>query len=140
MIKTNGKMTLTFNPEKYTEMLVKYQPKLIKTEAENEQVLTVIEELMHKANRTLEEDELYQLLILLVEKFEQEYYLTGQTANPQSILLFLIEQKAIKKSDLVGVIGSEGVVSEIVSGKRILSKNQAEALAEFFDVSAELFI
>jgi HTH-type transcriptional regulator/antitoxin HigA len=133
-------MTLTFNPEKYTEMLVKYQPKLIKTEVENEQALTVIEELMHKANRTLEEDELYQLLILLVEKFEREYYLTGQTANPQSILLLLIEQKAIKKSDLVDVIGSEGVVSEVVSGKRILSKNQAEALAEFFNVSAELFI
>lgn len=140
MIETSGKMILTFNPEKYQEILVKYQPKLIKTESENEQALAIIEELMHKKNRTPEEDELYQLLILLVEKFEHQYYLSGETANPQSILLLLMEQKGIKQADLVGIIGSKGVVSEVVNGKRNISKNQAKALAEFFHISSELFI
>lgn len=140
MIKTNGKMTLTFNPEKYKEILLKYQPKVIKTEVENEQALAIIEELMHKDNRIPEENELYQLLILLVEKFEREYYLSGETATPQSILLLLMEQKGIKQADLVGIIGSKGVVSEVVNGKRSISKNQAKALAEFFNVSSELFI
>lgn len=140
MIKTSGKMIYTFNPEKYKEVLVRYQPKLIKTEAENEEALTVIEELMHKANLTPEEKELYQLLIVLVEKFEQEYYLTGQIATPQSVLLLLMEEKGIKQGELVGIIGSKGVVSEVVNGKRSISKNQAKALAEFFNVSVELFI
>lgn len=140
MIKTSGKMTLTFDPEKYKEILVKYQPKLITTEAENEQALTVIEELMHKGNRTPEEEELYKLLILLVEKFEQEYYSTGKTAKPQSILSLLMEQKGVKQGDLVGIIGSQGVVSEVVNGKRSISKKQAKALAKFFNVSVELFI
>ncbi|MBR8826778.1 MAG: hypothetical protein DSM107014_02560 [Gomphosphaeria aponina SAG 52.96 = DSM 107014] len=81
MTKISGKMTLTFNPEKYKEVLIKYQPKLIKTEAENEQALAIIEELMHKKHRSPEETELYQLLIILVEKFEQEYYLSGETAR-----------------------------------------------------------
>ncbi len=31
-----GKMTLTLSSKKYSELLVKYQPKLIKTEEENE--------------------------------------------------------------------------------------------------------
>lgn len=133
-------MTLTFDPNKYQQLLVKYQPKIIKTEAENEEALIVIEQLMHKKDRSPEENELYQLLIILVEKFEQEYYHSGEESNPQSLLLFLMEQKGMKQSDLVGVIGSKGVVSEIVNGKRSISKNQAKALAELFKVDFSLFL
>jgi len=133
-------MTLTFNSEKYTELLVKYQPKLIKTEEENQKALAIVEELMHHPNRTPEENELYELLITLIEKFEQEYYTPNQTTTPHSLLLFLMEQKEIKQSDLVGIIGSKGVVSEIVNGKREISKAQAKALGDFFHVDAGLFI
>ncbi|MGB3651979.1 MAG: transcriptional regulator [Rivularia sp. (in: cyanobacteria)] len=133
-------MTLTFNPERYTELLVKYQPKLIKTEEENEKALAIVEELMHRSNRTPEENELYELLITLIEKFEQEYYSPNQKTTPHSLLLFLMEQKEIKQSDLVGVIGSKGVVSEVVNGKREISKTQAKALGDFFHVDAGLFI
>jgi len=140
MIKTSGKMTVIFNSNKYKEILLKYQQKLIKTEEENEQALSIIEDLMHKSNRTPEEDELYQLLVVLVEKFEREYYLNAKISNPHSVLLFLMEQKGIKQNDLVGIIGSKGVVSEVVNGKRSITKTQAEALADFFGISVELFI
>ena len=133
-------MTLTFNPEKYTELLVKYQPKLIKTEEENEKALTIVEELMHRSNRTPEEDELYELLITLIEKFEQDYYNPNQATTPHSMLLFLMEQKGVKQSALVGIIGSKGVVSEVVNGKREISKAQAKALGDLFNVDAGLFI
>lgn len=67
-------MTLTFNPEKYKELLFNYQPKIIRTEVENEKALAIIEELMYKKDRTPDDEELYELLIILIEKFEQEYY------------------------------------------------------------------
>lgn len=135
-------MTLTFNSDKYKQLLEKekYQPKLIKTEAENEQALKIIEELMHKQNRTPEEDELYQLLIILVEKFEQEYYNCGQESTPHSLLLLLMEQKGIKQIDLVGIIGSKEVVSEVVNGTININQAQAKTLAQFFCVDARLFI
>jgi HTH-type transcriptional regulator / antitoxin HigA len=66
-------MTFTFNQEKYQQLLLNYIPKVIKTEKENEKALKIVEELMHK-KRSPEEDELYQLLVTLIEKFEQEYY------------------------------------------------------------------
>ena len=56
-------MTLTFNPDKYKELPSQYQPKTIRTEAENEKALAIVEELMHRRDRTPEEDELYELLI-----------------------------------------------------------------------------
>ena len=79
-------MTLTFNEDKYKELLSQYQPKIIRNEADNEKALTVVEELMHRRDRTPEEDELYELLIALIEKFEQELYAPAATATPHSIL------------------------------------------------------
>jgi HTH-type transcriptional regulator/antitoxin HigA len=46
----------------------------------------------------------------------------------------------LKQSDLLPVFGSKGRVSEVVNGKRDISKEQAKKLAAFFHVSAELFI
>jgi HTH-type transcriptional regulator / antitoxin HigA len=37
------------------------------------------------------------------------------------------------------VFGSQGIVSEVLSGKRSISKAQAKALGEFFKVSPTLF-
>ena len=133
-------MTLTFNSEKYNELLVKYQPKLIKTEEDNEKALAIVEELMHRPNRSPEENELYELLITLIERFEQEYYNPSKVTTPHSLLLFLMEQRDIKQSDLVGIIGSKGVISEVVNGKREISKAQAKALGDYFHVDAGLFI
>ncbi|BAZ17581.1 hypothetical protein NIES4071_94610 [Calothrix sp. NIES-4071] len=125
-------MTLTFNSDKYKELLAKYQPRLIRNEEENEKALAIVEELMHRHDLTPEEDELFDLLITLIEKFEQEYYAPGQSSTPHYMLLFLMEQKDIKQSDLVGVIGSLEIVSEVVNGKREISKAEAKALEYFF--------
>ena len=85
-------MTLTFNPEKYKELLAHHLPKIIRTEEENEKALAIVEELMHRKHRTPEEDELYELLIFLIENFERSFYLQEST-NSHSMLLFLMEQQ-----------------------------------------------
>lgn len=132
-------MILIFNPDKYTELLFQYQPKIIRTEAENEKALAIVEELMHRRDRTPEEDELYELLIALIEKFEQEYYAPGVTATPNSLLLFLMEQRSLKPADLVGIVGSEEEVYGLVNGERDISKEQAVILGSFFYVEPSLF-
>ncbi len=43
-----------------------------------------------------------------------------------------MEARNLRPSELVGVIRSKGAISEVVRGKRAVSKNQAKALAEFF--------
>ena len=42
--------------------------------------------------------------------------------------------------DLIGIIGSSGVVSEVVNGKRTISREQAKSLGKFFKLSPALFI
>jgi len=131
-------MTRNLDKEIYANLLAQYQPKIIETEEENEAALSLAEELEHR-DRTPEEDALLELLVTLIEKFEDEHYQLGGS-TPQSILLHLMEARDLKQEDLIGVIGSRGVVSEVVNGKRGISKAQAKTLGEFFHVSPELFI
>ena len=53
---------------------------------------------------------------------------------------FLLEQRGLTAKDLWPVLGSKSRVSEILSGKRAVSKEQAKALAALFHVGVELFI
>lgn len=138
-IRINGKMTLTSNPSDYAQLLSKYQPKVIETELENDRAIAFASELEHKVNRTPGEDTILELLVTLIDKFENEKYPIPE-GTPYSMLLHLMEANGIKQENLVGVIGSRGVVSEVVNGKRSISKAQAKTLAEFFSVDVGLFI
>jgi HTH-type transcriptional regulator / antitoxin HigA len=139
MIQDFGKMTLTINEKLYGDLLSIAKPRIITTEVENQQVLSQVEKLMAIADRTPEQDQLLDLLVVLIEKFEDEYYPIDD-ASPRDILLHLMEENNLKQADLVGILGSRGVVSEVVNGKRQISKNQAKALSDFFYVDVGLFI
>jgi HTH-type transcriptional regulator / antitoxin HigA len=110
----------------------------IETESENEAAIMLAESLEHR-QRTPEEDALLELLIILIEKFEDAGY-PAPNVEPDRMLLHLMESRNMKQEELVGVIGSRGVVSEIVNGKRSVSKAQAKILGQLFHVSPSLFI
>lgn len=55
-------------------------------------------------------------------------------------MAYLLERRGLSAKDLWPVIGSKGRVSEILSGKREISKEQARMLAEFFGVRMVLFL
>ncbi len=131
-------MIHTINCNIYGDLLAKYQPKPIANEAENEAAIMLAESLEHR-QRTPEEDALLELLIILIEKFEDASY-PVPNVEPNRMLLHLMEARGMKQEELVGVIGSRGVVSEIVNGKRSISKAQAKALGQLFHVSPSLFI
>jgi HTH-type transcriptional regulator / antitoxin HigA len=135
-------MTLTFNREQYTELLIKYQPKIIKTVADYRQALVVVEYFVFKKERTLEELALYDLALMLVKDYESKICPMDdwRTQSPTEMLQYLLESSGRKQSDLVGIIGSSGIVSEVVNGKRSISKSQAKKLGEMFHVSPSLFI
>ena len=56
------------------------------------------------------------------------------------MLLFLMEQSHLEQTDLVGVLGSEQVVLEVIADQSEISKAQARALGDFFHVYPGLFL
>jgi HTH-type transcriptional regulator / antitoxin HigA len=132
-------MTLTFDRNAYGSLLSQYQPKVIQSEAENEAAISLALELEHRANLTTEESALLDLLVTLIEQYEEEHYPIPES-SPLNMLLHLMQSRECKQEELIGVIGSRGVVSEVVNGKRNISKSQARALADYFKVDVGLFI
>lgn len=129
------------NPKKYGQLLARVLPRAIETEKENERALEIVNELMSKGEGylTVEEDMLLNLLVNLIEKFEAEHYHLN-ASTPRGILLELMEARDVQPRDLWEIFGSKGTTSEVLSGKRGISKAHARALADYFDVSTELFI
>jgi HTH-type transcriptional regulator/antitoxin HigA len=68
--------------DRYGNLLTEYQPRIIKTEEENDRFLAIVEDLMHRWSTTdrrssllsPEEDALLDLLVKLIEDFETEHY------------------------------------------------------------------
>ena len=129
---------LTFDKATYSNLLAEIAPKAIETEEEYDRLLAVAERLTFAKNSTPEERVLYKLLVTLIEVYETENY--PIESEPHQILQHIMESSGTRQADLVGIIGSSGVVSEVVNGKRAISKAQAKVLGDYFKISPSLFI
>lgn len=78
------------------------------------------------------------MLSILIEEYENRAHPLPQ-AEPHRMLAYLLEEKNMKPSDLWTIL-PKSRVSEILSGKRGISKTQAKQLAELFRVPVDLFL
>jgi HTH-type transcriptional regulator/antitoxin HigA len=125
---------------RYRRLLSRTMPVVIETEKENERMLAVVEKLMDKGESlSPEEEKLLKLFVRLIEDFEQKYY-HPKGAQPLEILRHLMEARDVKQTHLWEIFGSKGIASEVLNGKRGISKTHARALADYFHVSVDLFI
>lgn len=74
----------------------------------------------------------------LIEEYETDHFIQFG-ADPIDVLKYFMEEKNLTQKDL-SILGSQGVVSEILNGKRELNVRQIKALAEMFRVSPAVFI
>lgn len=81
---------------------------------------------------------LIDILSLMVAAYEQEHFKPIR-AKGVDVLKYLMETHHLKQSDLTE-IGSQGVVSEILNGKRQLNLQQIKKLAKRFHVTPDSFI
>lgn len=123
---------------KYGDLLASTLPKVIKTDEENERLIAELERLDSLPEKTPEQESLAELLTVLIEQFEQKYDLGH--AEPLDALKSLMEDRGLRQRDLIEVFGSSSVASDVLNGKREISKRHAKELAKFFAVPASLFI
>ncbi|WP_333253852.1 transcriptional regulator [Microcoleus sp. B4-D1] len=135
----SGKMIRTFDAKFYTDLLVRYQPKPIANEAENEAAIALACELEHRPMRSLEEELFLELLITLIEKFESENY-PIPAGNAASMLQHLMDARNLEKSDLIPVLGTETEVDKVFVSGRAIEIDEARKLADFFQVDISFFL
>ena len=133
--------TQTLNPTAYGELLARVQPHPIKDDREYDRLVAEVGRLVERGERNLsrEETSLLEMLSILIEAYDRKHY-PLPPSEPHKILGFLLEQRGLKPHDLWPVLGSKSRVSEILSGKRALSKVHAKKLASFFHVPVDVLI
>lgn len=124
----------------YARLLTGVLPQIITTDDENERMIAELEKLDTSGRPlTPEEERLGLLMSLLIRQYEESRYSLGH-AEPVEALRVLMESRGLRQRDLIPVFGSSSVASDVINGKRSLSKSHVRKLAEFLHVPASLFI
>ena len=92
-----------------------------------------------ESNSPPEESALLETMAILIQAYDDRNYALPP-APPCEMLAYLMETSGRTTKDLLPVFGTRGRVSEVLNGKRAISKEQAKKLALLFKVSAALFI
>ena len=113
-------------------------PKVITSEKQYDEYISVLAELERRDDLTVAEENFAELLTLLIESYEDKNYEIAD-ASPVDVLRELMSANDLRQKDLASLLGSESVVSEVLSGKRELNKRQIEKLSKRFSVSPAVF-
>jgi len=124
----------------YRKLLGETLPVVIRTKTEYRRLLTTAAVLMERPEDEISEEEgrLLELLSILIEEYENRAHPLPK-AEPHKMLAYLLEEKNMKPSDLWTVL-PKSRVSEILNGKRSISKTQARQLADLLRVPVDLFV
>ena len=138
--KSGRKIVSRIDKKAYGRLLAETLPEVIETEAQNRRMNAIADRLQSKWDRSPEEDRLLKLIATLCMNFEEKHYNVQEGVTPAGILADLMSERGLKQADLLPVFGSRSVVSEVLSGKRGITKTQAKSLAQFFKLPVELFL
>jgi len=113
-------------------------PRPITSDAQNEHYAEMLYNLERRGNLSAVEEDCAELLTVLIEAYEEEHY-PIRAASPVEVLTELMTANNLKQKDLAPLLGSESIVSEVLSRKRELNKRHIEKLSQRFKVSPALF-
>jgi len=127
------------NKNIYGQLLSETVPVVITNKREYKRIEGLFAKLFKK-KRSPEEDKLFDLFANLLENYEQKTLQKIKPSTPLKTLKFLMTENNLKQVDLAEIFSTQSVVSEVMSGKRKVTLNQAKKLAKRFKVSIELFV
>lgn len=127
-----------FATDKYLELLKQYPPRPIHNEEDLEMMQEVINRLLDKPQLTVEEREYLNVLGSLIYEYEE-----NQEPIPDiygiELLKFILEEKKLQKQDLLSIFESKSTLDDILDGQQDLTPIHIQKLANFLNISPDLF-
>lgn len=112
--------------------------KLIKTEEDYKEALQRLEQIFFAEENTPESDEA-EVLVLLIENYEQQHFPIGPP-DPIEAIKIRMEELDLKQKDMIGILGGKSRVSEVLNRKKRLTVEMIRALSEKLKISASTLI
>jgi HTH-type transcriptional regulator/antitoxin HigA len=118
----------------YGELLSREKPEVISRERQNRLYIERLEKFTAKKSVTPAEKKLIALLTVLVEEYEAKHDPLPD-AEPTAIIRHLMEAHNLRQKDLLDVFGTESIVSDVLRGRRELTKQHLRRSSTRFHVS-----
>ena len=112
---------------------------LIKTEEQYQKALKRLDKIFHAKKGTKEQEEL-EILVMLIQRYEDETVGEFPDPDPIEAIKFKMEQMNMTQKDLANVIGLKSRASEILSRKRPMSINIIRKISEALSIPADILI
>jgi HTH-type transcriptional regulator/antitoxin HigA len=101
----------------------------------------ILDELIGREDLTDGQRDYIAALVRFVEEYDKNHARKEmEKRTPLEILKHLMEENELSTTDLGHVLGSRGLASEVLNGKRGLSKMLMAKLGDYFGVDAALFL
>lgn len=123
----------------YLELIQRFPLRPIRTEEELDRAMEIVDELTDRDNLDEWEKDYLDVLSDLMERYEAEQH-PIEPVSDAVILAHLIEVKGISQAELARETRiAESTISEILKGKRTLTRSQIGRLARCFGVGPTVF-
>jgi HTH-type transcriptional regulator/antitoxin HigA len=126
-------------PPSYLALIRRFPLRPLTSEADLDRATAVMNSLVDRDDLDPAEEDYLDVLGDLVERYEDKHHPIGGVSE-EEMLCYLIEQKGVTQAEAArGARMAEATISEVLAGKRRLTREQMEKLAAYFHVGPAVF-
>jgi HTH-type transcriptional regulator / antitoxin HigA len=123
----------------YSDLISAFPLRPIRSDAELDRAIAVINSLIDRDDRTREEDDYLEVLGDLVQKCEAEHHPLAPVSDGD-MLRHLMEAKGVKQAEVVASTKiAKSTLSAVLRGRRRLTRDQIGSLSQYFRVVPSVF-
>ena len=126
-------------PTEYLTVISAFPPRAIHTDAQLDEAVDVIDQLLEKSTLSTAEREYLDTLSTLIEAYERER-IPMPSVSGVDVLRHLMEANGLRQVDLLDVFPTRSVVSEVLSGSRELTLDHMRGLSRRFGLPIDAFV
>ena len=127
------------NSEFYTDLFRNALPIPPLSESDNQRLIGLLAALDEREAPTAEEEAFAELLAIVIEDFADRHY-SLPAVPPEEALRALMEDRGLKQKDIAAIVGNKGLTTEILAGRRKISKDVARRRSERSECPFEILL
>ncbi len=112
----------------------------VKTEADYEAALDEIAQMMGHVEPGTPDGDRFELMVTLVEAYEEIHYPMGTTSDPISMIEFIMDQQGLTRKELEPYIGPRQRVWDVMERRRPLSLAMMRRLEKELNIPANILL
>ena len=123
----------------YIKLVSAFPLRPLRNDEDLDAAIGMLNSLIGRADLSEAEGDYKEILGEIIEAYEAEHIVIPEVRGVE-LLRFLMEENGLTQASLAHIFGGKSNISEVLSGKRELSKSQIRRLSQRFGLPADVFM